>query len=274
MPVCRGLYELAGDANAVAGLSDAAFKDITHAEVAADLLDIDGLAFVGKAGIAHDHEQRLEARQCGDDVFRHTVGEIFLFDVPAHVLKRQHRDGRLVGKRQRPRSVGRRLRLFRCYLPRRGERLVDPRSPCAHSLGDVFQDLRTNTVEGDIDLAANLALSIVRNADAAGFGGPLQPSGNVDAVTENVVVVYDDVADVDADPEFDPQLTRHIAVLPRHAILNFDCAARRIDRAGEFHQQAVTGGLDDASVMLGNSRIDDGFSECLSEEFLNHMNHL
>jgi hypothetical protein len=45
--------------------------------------------------------------------------------------------------------------------------------------------------------------------------------------------------------------------------LNFDRAARRIDRAGEFHQQAVTGGLDDASAMLGNSRIDDGFSDGL-----------
>jgi len=62
-----------------------------------DLLHIDRLAFVGKARIAGDHEQPADARERSDDLLDHAVGEILLLRVAAHVLERQHRDGRLVG---------------------------------------------------------------------------------------------------------------------------------------------------------------------------------
>jgi hypothetical protein len=37
----RGVDQLSGDADFIAGLADAAFKHITHAELAADLFDVD-----------------------------------------------------------------------------------------------------------------------------------------------------------------------------------------------------------------------------------------
>ena len=97
----RGFDQLPGDAHATAGFANAALKHIANAEFAADLLDIDGLAFVGEARIARDHEQRFEARERGDDVLDHAVGEIFLLGITAHVLERQHGDGWLVGERER-----------------------------------------------------------------------------------------------------------------------------------------------------------------------------
>ena len=42
--------------HAPARLAHAAFQDIAHAQLSADLPDVDRLAFVGKARIAGDHE--------------------------------------------------------------------------------------------------------------------------------------------------------------------------------------------------------------------------
>ena len=80
----------------------AAFQHVAHAEFAPDLPDVDRPALVGERGIARDHEQRLEARQRGDDVLHHAVGKIFLLGIAAHVLERQHRDRRFVGERRAP----------------------------------------------------------------------------------------------------------------------------------------------------------------------------
>ena len=97
----RRIDELAGDAHAVRGLAHAAFEHVAHAELAADLPHVDGAALVGEARIAGDHEQPANARQRGDDVLDHAVGEILLLGVAAHVLERQHGDRRLVGQRER-----------------------------------------------------------------------------------------------------------------------------------------------------------------------------
>ena len=42
-----------------------------------------------------------------------------------------------------------------------------------------------------------------------------------------------------------------------HAALNLDGAAHRVDDAGELHQQAVAGGLDDATAVLVDLGIDE-----------------
>jgi hypothetical protein len=68
---------------------------------------------------------------------------------------------------------------------------------------DVLQALRTHIVEDDIDLAADLALRVVGDANAARLRYPLKARSNVDAVAEDVVVIDDDVPDVNADPQFD-----------------------------------------------------------------------
>src|SRR5439155_14817850 len=41
-----------------------------------------------------------------------------------------------------------------------------------------------------------------------------------------------------------------------HCLLHLDRAAHGIDDARKLHQHAVTGGLDDATVVLGDLRID------------------
>ena len=92
-----------------AGLAHAAFEHVAHAELAADLLHVNRPALVGEARIARDDEQPAHARQGGDDVVHHAVGEIVLLRIAAQVVERQDGDGGLVGKgraqeRRLPRS--------------------------------------------------------------------------------------------------------------------------------------------------------------------------
>jgi len=86
-------------------LADAAFHHVTHAQFAADLLDVRRAPFVSEARIARDHEQPAHVTQCGDDVLDDAVREVLLLRVIAHVLEGQHGDRRLVRKRRTVRAA-------------------------------------------------------------------------------------------------------------------------------------------------------------------------
>ena len=76
--------------------------------------------------------------------------------------------------------------------------------PRAHRLGNVLEGLLAQVIEGDLDLAADLPIGVIGDANAARLGDAFQPRRDVDAVAEDVVAVDDDVADIDADAELDP----------------------------------------------------------------------
>ena len=106
----RRVGQLTGDAQVVSGLANASFKNVTHAELASDLFDIDSFALVGEARIAGDDKKAFDSREAADDVFDHAVGEIFLLGIAAHVGERQHADrqARLLDGRARCRRLRRR----------------------------------------------------------------------------------------------------------------------------------------------------------------------
>ena len=85
----------------------------------------------------------------------------------------------------------------------------------------------------------------------------LQPRGDVDAVAHQIAVaLLDDVAEMNADAEFDAPVRRHAGVALDHAVLHFDRAAHGVDDAAELDDRAVAGALDDAAVMHGDGRVD------------------
>ena len=133
--------------------------------------------------------------------------------------------------------------------------------PGAHRLTDILQGLLADVVEGNIHLAANLPMGVVGDADAARLGDSLQARRDVDAVAENIVVVEDDVADVDADAKLDPQVGRHVDIPLRHRALHFHRIASRIHGTGELDQHAVARGLDDAPVVRLDAGIDQGLAQ-------------
>ena len=89
-----------------------------------------------------------------------------------------------------------------------------------------------------------------------GSAKAFEPRRDIDAVAEDVAVLDDDVAEIDADAELDALLRGDTGIALGHPALHRDGAAHRIDDAGEFDQQAVAGGLDDAAAVLGDVRVD------------------
>ena len=182
-----GIDQLSGDAHPVRGLAHAAFQHVAHAQLAADLLYVHRAALVGEARIARDHEQPANARQRGDDVLHHAVGEVLLFGVAAQVLEGQDGDRRLVGKG--PRRCG-------CFIRRGGLRLR--RTEAIRCVG--FPDLANEpeSLAGDgADQALFLAVVADRLADRIDVTGQGR-LGNDPSAPHRVqqIILADDVLTV------------------------------------------------------------------------------
>src|SRR5204863_2066552 len=118
-------------------------------------------------------------------------------------------------------------------------------------------------ITDNLYLAADLPVGVIGHADTARICDAFKAGSNVDTVAEDVVVIDDDVADVNADPKFDPLVRRHRRILIGDAALDFNGTAYCIDGAGKLHQHAVTRGLDDPPAMLGDGGIDEGLPDRL-----------
>ena len=75
-----------------------------------------------------------------------------------------------------------------------GPQRIDPHRP-----GDVLDALLAHVLERVRQPVADLVAHRAGDADAAGLGQRLQPRRDIDAVAEDVVVLGDDVAEIDAD---------------------------------------------------------------------------
>ena len=128
---------------------------------------------------------------------------------------------------------------------------IDPHLP-----GDVLQFLLADILEGEVEAAGGVLLDPRRDADAAGLGEAFEPGGDIDPVAEDVAVLDDDVALVDADAELEALFRRGRGVAFGHRALPLGGAAQRVDDAGELDEEPVAGGFDDAPLMLGDARVD------------------
>jgi hypothetical protein len=260
--------QLPGNADPIAALAHRAFEHIAHAEIAPDLLHIDGLALVREARIAGDDEQPADAGERGDDLLHHAVDEIFLLRIAAHIGEGQHRDRRFVGE-----GEGRRAALT--HLPPLalgslscnageggrwrvsdgvGEGSADP--VCPDGPRDILERLLAHVFEGEVEAARRILLDAGRDADAARLGQAFEPRRHVHTVSEDVAILDDDVANVDADAELDATVQRQRGVAFGHCRLHHGCTTQRVDDAGEFDQHSVAGRLDDAASMARDLRID------------------
>ena len=252
------------DAQPIAALSHAALEHVADAQLAADLLDVDGAPLIGENRIAGRDEEPADQAQRRDDLLDHAVGEKLEFRIAGHVVERQRRDRGFVGAHARKEAGGRRSRRPVPPAPPRrlgavgvGVRRGQPDAIHPHPAGDVLQLLVAEILEFHIEPAGGIFLHARRDADPARLGHPLQPGGDVDAVAENVVVLDDDVALVNADPKFHAPLRGDRLVALGEFALHPGGASQGIEDALEFHEHAVAGGLDDAPSVFGDTRIDN-----------------
>src|SRR5262249_50829713 len=83
LKACGAINQLRGDANTIGSFADAAFKQITHTKLAADLLNVLLFAFEARNGGARSDLKTVNAGELGDDLFRDTVDEVLVFGVSA-----------------------------------------------------------------------------------------------------------------------------------------------------------------------------------------------
>ena len=122
---------------------------------------------------------------------------------------------------------------------------------------DVLDALFAEVLERDVEPVAHLVPHGGGNADSVRWSELLEARRHVDAIAEDIAVLDDHVAEVDADPELNPSLRRNIRVAPRHPALDLGGALDGVGDALEFHQHSVAGGLDDLPLVLDDDRIDD-----------------
>ena len=69
-------------------------QHVADVEILGDLPRVDGLAFVSQGRVARDDQEVLVAREIGDDVFGHSVGEAARLFIAAQIVERQDGDRR------------------------------------------------------------------------------------------------------------------------------------------------------------------------------------
>jgi hypothetical protein len=130
-------------------------------------------------------------------------------------------------------------------------------------LGDVLDFVLAHRLEAEGDFVLDLVVDIARDADPTRRGQLLEARGDVDATAVDIVALNDDVADVDADPEGDAPVVRHLDLALGDTLLDRGGAFDRIDHAPEFDQRAVAHQLDDAAVVLSDFRLDEVLAQRL-----------
>jgi len=108
----------------------------------------------------------------------------------------------------------------------------------------------------EIELALDLVVNGLRDANGAGLGERLEPGGDVDAVAKDVVTVDDDIAEIDTNPQLQAALGRGRVVYRTRGPLHLDGATQRVDDARKIRQHAVAGRADDPAAMRCDQRVD------------------
>jgi hypothetical protein len=126
-----------------------------------------------------------------------------------------------------------------------------------HRSSNVLEALFAQIVKCEIEPTRSVLLNAGRNADPTGFGQAFEPSRDIHAITEDVAVLNNDIADVDAHAKLDAFLSGDPGITLGHGVLNLSRTAQGIDDAGEFDQQAVPGSFDNASSVFKDLRVDN-----------------
>ena len=176
-----------------------AFEHIAYAQLLSDFLDIDGLAFVGEGRGAGDDRKGAPPGEQSDDVLGDAVGKELLLRITAEIFEGQDRYRAAIietgrGRRSEPRRCSARALLH--------DLTAEPEDP--DRLGDVFEVMRPEVLEVQLDPAGDAVADDFRDVDAARLGQCLKPRRNVDAVAENIAVLDDDVVEIDPYAEPDP----------------------------------------------------------------------
>src|ERR1700733_14645349 len=278
---CPRVDELGGNANLVCVLPDAALESIVDVEIAADLANVDGFAFVSEGRVARDHREIGKTRQHGDDVLAHPVAQIAESLIRAQVVEWQYCNGWHMGgdrrERRRPHYA---VPGDGCASEHENDGCENRHRPSWHSglevlapcrkgsaidlhaidrdwFADVLDLLVSHRLKTEREFLFNFLRHLAGNADAAPVGKLLEPGGDVDAFAMPVGSLHDHFAKVNSDPNIDAAVLELAGVSLRHSALDIDGALDRVVDAPEFNQQPIAHELEDAAVVGRYLRPDE-----------------
>ena len=115
-------------------------------------------------------------------------------------------------------------------------------------------------------------VDVARDANPARFGQGFHAGGDIHTIAEQIITLDDDIAQADADAQYDPAFMVNIMLAFSQGRLDFKGTLHGIGRTGEFNQDAVTGVLEYAPAILFNQRIKligaQGFKPCQRPSFV------
>jgi hypothetical protein len=101
-----------------------------------------------------------------------------------------------------------------------------------------------------------------RNANPARLRKSLQPGRDIDGITEEILALHYDIADVDADPKTHLLTSRSARIFVGYGVLHRDRTLHGIDSAGEIGDEAIARCVEDPTAMRGDQAIDDDAVSC------------
>ena len=141
----------------------------------------------------------------------------------------------------------------------------------AHRPCDVLDAVLADVVEGVRKLVPDLVSDHSGDANSTGLGECLQPCRDIHTVAEDVVLLNDHVAEVDANAKLDPLIGGLLRIAIDHSTLDLGGAAHRVDHAREFREQAVASALYGPAPMLpdlGINQLPEMRLEAFARPFL------
>src|ERR1700739_302828 len=123
-------------------------------------------------------------------------------------------------------------------------------------LRDVLEGAKPHFLASEREFFDQVIVCLAGNVNSARLGYPLKPCGDVHAIAVNIVRLDDDVAEVYANPKFDPLVDTYPGVSLAHAALHFNGTSYRVNHGRELNQHAVPGRLNDTASMFFDFRID------------------
>ncbi len=96
-----------------------------------------------------------------------------------------------------------------------------------------------------------------RHADSADLGEALEARGDVDAITKQIAVALDHIADGDTDPERHLPARRIGHVARPQALLDIDRATHGFNGAGKFRKHRIARGVENSAAAFCNEIVGD-----------------
>ncbi len=188
----------------------------------------------------------MAARQAVDDVLGDPFAEVSFAGIAAEIPEGQHRDGWPL----RPREM--RLRPRRDF----SARLLRLDAKDTDRPADVLQLTLAEVAEIDRHLVPDVVADGARDDDFSGHSELMDTRRDVDAVSDQLVLVHDDVFHVDADPK----RQRGALVLGfgvAHRALHVEGPGHGGDCARKLHEDGVARDLQQPAAVLEDLGLDE-----------------